>query len=89
MRNDKTIKKIFEQRKHDTNMTQNPTNCAIAFDSFEEPSRLILLVAWDSDWHSFTFYITFLFHLIQYTILWIRISSTTWDTRGLSRSYAL
>lgn len=71
-------------------MTQNPTNCAIAFDFYEEPSRLILLVACDSDWHSFTFFFSFLFYLIQYTILWVWIPSTIRDTQGLSRSpYAL
>lgn len=46
-------------------MTQNPTNCAIAFDSFEEPSWLILLVTWDSDWHSFNFHFSFLFDPIR------------------------
>lgn len=75
-------KKKLEQRKYDTNMTWKTTNCAFVFESSEDPSRLILLVAWNSDWHSFAFHFSFFY--TQFFGFGFRRRLGMWYTRPIS-----
>lgn len=92
LRNEKTIKKNFFLNKENTTRT---------WPKIQQTARLLLIPLRNpAGWYPWSldipigilslFTFLFFFYLIQYTILWIRISSMTWDTRGQSRpSYAL
>lgn len=63
-------------------MTWKTTNCAFVFESSEDPSRLILLVAWNSDWHSFAFHFSFFY--TQFFGFGFRRRLGVWYTRPIS-----
>lgn len=63
-------------------MTWKTTTCAFVFESSEDPSRLILLVAWNSDWHSFAFHFSFFY--TQFFGFGFRRRLGMWYTRPIS-----